>query len=125
MKAFVSEFKAFALRGNVVDLAVGIVIGSAFGTIVSSLVADIIMPIVSIVTGGVNFSGLSYTVGTASVTYGKFLQALFVFAIVAFALFLVMKAMSKLKKAEEAKPAVPTEDVVLLREIRDSLKHRP
>lgn len=124
MKGFVSEFKAFALRGNVVDLAIGIVIGGAFGTIVSSLVTDIIMPIVGMVTGGVDFSGLAYTVGKSSITYGKFLQALFVFAIVAFALFLVVKAMTKLKKAEEAKPVATPEDTVLLREIRDSLKNR-
>lgn len=122
MKGFASEFKAFALRGNVVDLAIGIVIGGAFGTIVSSLVADIIMPIVGMMTGGVDFSGLAYTVGKSSITYGKFLQATFVFIIVAFALFMVVKAMAKLKKAEEAKPTATPEDITLLREIRDSLR---
>jgi large conductance mechanosensitive channel len=119
-----SEFKAFAMKGNVIDLAVGVVIGSAFGAIVTSLVGDIIMPIVGMVTGGVDFSGLAYTVGKANIAYGKFLQAAFVFLVVAWALFMVVKAMNKLKKAEETKPAAPPEDVVLLREIRDALKHR-
>jgi large conductance mechanosensitive channel len=123
MKGFIADFKAFALRGNIMDLAVGVVIGGAFGAIVTSLVADIIMPIVGIVTGGIDFSGLAYTVGASTIAYGKFLQAAFVFAIVAWALFLVVKAMNTLKKKEEAKPAVPTEEVVLLREIRDSLKN--
>lgn len=124
MHGFVSEFKAFALRGNVVDLAVGIVIGGAFGTIVSSLVADIIMPVIGIVTGGVSFAGLAFTVGESAITYGKFIQAVFVFTIVAFALFLVIKAMNKMKKKEEAVPHAPAEDIVLLREIRDALKNR-
>jgi large conductance mechanosensitive channel len=124
MKGIAEEFKAFAMRGNVIDLAVGVVIGGAFGTIVTSLVGDIIMPIVGMMTGGIDFSGLAYKVGSSSITYGKFLQATFVFIIVAFALFLVVKAMSKLKKAEEAKPAATPEDVVLLREIRDALKNR-
>ncbi|MFM2374334.1 MAG: large-conductance mechanosensitive channel protein MscL [Candidatus Parcubacteria bacterium] len=124
MKGIAEEFKAFAMRGNVIDLAVGVVIGGAFGTIVTSLVGDIIMPIVGMMTGGIDFSGLAYKMGDSSIAYGKFLQAAFVFVIVAFALFLVVKAMSKLKKAEEAKPAAPAEDVVLLREIRDALKNR-
>lgn len=122
MHGFLSEFKAFAMKGNVIDLAVGVVIGGAFGSIVSSLVGDVIMPIFGIVTGGIDFSGLSYTVGKSSIAYGKFLQASIVFLIVAFALFLVVKAMSRLKRAEAAKPAVIPEDVQLLREIRDALK---
>jgi large conductance mechanosensitive channel len=124
MKGIAEEFKAFAMRGNVIDLAVGVVIGGAFGTIVTSLVGDIIMPIVGMMTGGIDFSGLAYKMGDSSIAYGKFLQAAFVFVIVAFALFLVVKAMSKLKKAEDAKPSAPSEEVVLLREIRDGLKNR-
>lgn len=124
MHGFVSEFKAFALRGNVVDLAIGIVIGGAFGTIVSSLVADIIMPLIGMITGGVSFAGLAFTVGESTITYGKFIQAVFIFAIVAFALFLVIKAMNTMKKKEEAAPHAPAEDIVLLREIRDALKNR-
>lgn len=124
MKGFAQEFKAFAVKGNVIDLAIGVVIGGAFGTIVSSLVGDIIMPLVGILTGGVDFSGLAYTVGESKIAYGKFIQASFVFSIIAFALFLVVKAMSKLKRAEEAKPTPTPEDIVLLREIRDSLKTR-
>ena len=123
MSSFASEFKAFALKGNVVDLAVGVVIGGAFGAIVTSLVGDIIMPIIGMITGGVDFSGLAYKVGGATIAYGKFLQAAFVFVIVAFVLFMVIKAMNKLKKTEAAAPtAEPAEDIVLLREIRDALK---
>ena len=116
------EFKAFAMKGNVVDLAIGVVIGGAFGTIVSSLVGDIIMPIIGALTGGLDFSGLSLTVGSASIAYGKFIQASFVFTIVAFALFMVVRAMNKLKKKEEAKPSEPSAEVRLLTEIRDLLK---
>lgn len=120
-----NEFKAFAMKGNVVDLAIGVVIGGAFGAIVSSLVGDVIMPIIGVLTGGLDFTGLSYKVGGASVAYGKFIQATFVFVVVAFVLFMVVKAMNKMKKAEEAKPAAPAEipaDVKLLTEIRDLLK---
>ncbi len=119
------EFKAFAMKGNVIDLAVGVVIGGAFGAIVNSLVGDIIMPIVGMVTGGVDFSGLSVKAGDATIAYGKFIQATFVFIIVAWALFIVVKAMNKMKKQEEAKPAAPAEpaaDIQLLMEIRDLLK---
>lgn len=124
MNGLASEFKAFALKGNVVDLAVGVIIGGAFGAIVTSLVGDIIMPIIGVITGGVNFSGLVYKVGDATIAYGKFLQAAFVFIIVAFVLFLIIKAINKMKKAEVAAPtAPPAEDIVLLREIRDALKH--
>ncbi len=116
------EFKAFAMKGNVVDLAVGVVIGGAFGAIVTSLVGDIIMPIVGGITGGVDFSSLSFTLAGVTVAYGKFLQAAFVFIIVAFALFMVVKAMNAIKKKEEAKPSEPPADVKLLTEIRDLLK---
>lgn len=125
MKDFAKEFKGFALKGNVVDLAVGVVIGGAFGAIVASLVGDIIMPVIGVITGGIDFSGLTYKVGGATIAYGKFLQAAFIFAIVAFVLFLVIKAINKMKKAEAAAPtAPPAEDILLLREIRDALKNR-
>jgi len=122
------EFKSFALRGNVVDMAIGIVIGGAFGTIVSSLVGDIITPLIGMLTGGLDFSGLSITLlGEAKLSYGKFLQALFSFMIVAWALFMLVKAMNTLKKKEGEKPmppAEPTADVKLLIEIRDLLKNK-
>lgn len=116
------EFKTFAMRGNVIDLAVGIIIGGAFGTIVSSLVADIFMPVIGIVTGGLNFSGLAYTFGSATIAYGKFIQATISFVIVAFALFVLVRAMNTIKKKEEKAPAGPSEEVKLLGEIRDLLK---
>lgn len=125
MKGFVEEFKAFAMRGNVVDLAVAVVIGAAFGKIVSSLVENIFMPIIGILVGGVDFTGWSLTVGSAAITYGKFLQSVFDFVIVAFVIFMVVKAMAKVQKKEEAKPAAPAEpsaEVKLLTEIRDSLR---
>lgn len=119
------EFKSFAMRGNVIDLAVGVVIGAAFGAIVKSIVADILMPIVGVVTGGLDFSGLVYTVGEANIAYGSFLQATFIFIITAFALFLIVKGINNMKKKEDEKPAAPAPppaDVVLLAEIRDLLK---
>lgn len=119
------EFKAFALKGNVVDLAIGVVIGTAFGAIVSSLVGDVIMPVIGILTGGMDFSGLDFKFKDATITYGKFIQALFVFTVVAFVLFMVVKAMNKMKKKEAEKPVAPADvpaDVKLLTEIRDLLK---
>ncbi|HOY48392.1 MAG TPA: large-conductance mechanosensitive channel protein MscL [Flavobacteriales bacterium] len=121
------EFKAFAMRGNVIDLAVGVVIGGAFGGIVNSLVGDVIMPIIGVLTGGVDFSGLSYTVGKAVIAYGKFIQAIFTFIIIAFSLFMVIKGMNATKKKEEEAPAAPpapSKEEVLLGEIRDLLKDR-
>lgn len=119
------EFREFAMKGSVVDLAVGVVIGTAFGAIVTSLVGDIIMPIIGILTGGIDFSALSAKVGEASVAYGKFIQAIFIFIIIAFSLFLVIKAMNSMKKKEEAAPATPpapSAEEKLLTEIRDLLK---
>ena len=119
------EFKEFAMRGNVVDLAVGVVIGGAFGTIVNSLVGDIIMPVIGVMTGGVDFSGLAFKVGAAIIAYGKFIQATFSFTIVAFALFLIVKGMNSMKKQEVAAPVPtpgPSNQEVLLAEIRDLLK---
>lgn len=121
----ISEFKAFAMKGNVVDLAVGVVIGGAFGGIVSSLVGDVIMPIIGVLTGGVNFSGLSVKVGDAVVAYGKFIQTVFAFTIIAFVLFLIIKGMNAAQKKEEVAPTAPpapTTTEILLTEIRDSLK---
>lgn len=119
------EFKDFAMRGNVIDLAVGVVIGAAFGAIVKSLVGDIIMPLIGIVTGGIDFSGLAYTIGDASISYGNFIQAVFIFILTAFALFLIIKGVNSMKKKKEEAPAAPPEppaDVKLLAEIRDLLK---
>jgi large conductance mechanosensitive channel len=119
------EFKNFAIRGNVIDLAVGVVIGVAFNAIVTSVVADIFMPIIGLITGGYNFSGLNYTVGNATIAYGKFIQAIFIFVITAFALFLLIKGVNKLKTKEAAKPAepvLPPAEIVLLTEIRDLLR---
>lgn len=122
------EFKEFISRGNVMDMAVGIIIGGAFTAIVGSLVADIITPIIGILMGGINFSELAVTVGSAQLTYGNFIQAIINFLLVAWVLFMIVKAMNKMKRKEEEKPAEPEapaeppEDIVLLREIRDSLK---
>ncbi len=119
------EFKEFAFRGNVIDLAVGVVIGAAFNAIVTSLVADLFMPIIGVLTGGADFSNLSYQVGEASIAYGKFLQAIFIFLLTAIALFLFIKAINKLRRKEEAPPpapAAPPADIVLLTEIRDLLR---
>jgi large conductance mechanosensitive channel len=119
------EFKEFALRGNVIDLAVGVVIGGAFNAIVGSLVADIFMPFIGLLTGGLDFSGLSYTYEATNLTYGKFVQAIFVFIITAFALFLFIKAINKFNKKKEPAPAGPAPtpaDIQLLMEIRDLLK---
>ena len=131
MKGFVAEFKAFAMKGNVIDLAVAVVIGAAFGKIVSSLVDNIITPLIGLLMGGVDFSGLSYTVGDAVVTYGMFIQAIIDFVIVAFVIFLVIKGINKAQSygqtdepAAEDKPAEPSEEVKLLREIRDSLSRK-
>jgi large conductance mechanosensitive channel len=132
--SFFSEFKKFAMRGNVVDLAVGVVIGAAFGKIVTSLVNDVIMPPIGYMIGGVNFSSLVLTIGApvvdakglvtggAIIRYGEFVNTVLQFIIVAFTIFLVIKAMNRLIRKEEAAPAPPPEDVVLLTEIRDILK---
>ena len=128
----VKEFKEFAMKGNVVDLAVGIIIGGAFGKIVTSLVGDIIMPPLGLMIGGVDFRDLALTlkaplVGTTAVTlrYGAFIQTWFDFAIIAFAIFLLIKGINALKRSKEAAPAVPPKppaQELLLAEIRDLLK---
>jgi large conductance mechanosensitive channel len=130
--SFFSEFKTFAARGNVVDLAVGVVIGAAFGKIVTSLVDQIIMPPIGLVIGGVDFSAYKWILkvagadgkGEVAIQFGAFLNTLIQFAIVALAIFLVVKLMNRLIKKEEAAPAAPAADVVLLTEIRDLLKNR-
>ena len=128
MNKTVEEFKAFAIKGNVVDLAVAVVIGAAFGKIVTSLVENIIMPIVGILLGGLDFSGLSLKMGKTAITYGVFIQSIVDFAIVAFVIFMVVKGINHLKGpavvAAAPAPAATPEDVVLLREIRDSLRNR-
>lgn len=126
------EFKAFAMKGNVADMAVGIIIGAAFGKIVSSLVNDIIMPPIGMLVGGIDFSNLSITIKEAIdnspavvIKYGLFINTVIDFIIVAWAIFMVIKAMNSLRKKEETKPAAPTkptDEVVLLGEIRDILK---
>jgi large conductance mechanosensitive channel len=130
------EFKKFALRGNVVDLAVGVIIGAAFGAIVASMVADIIMPIIGAVTGGLDFSNYFVKLSSkvtadtlveakkqgAVLAYGSFLTVTLNFIIIAFVLFLVIRALSQLMKKEAAKPTPPTKQEELLTEIRDLLK---
>jgi large conductance mechanosensitive channel len=130
MKGFIDEFKAFAIKGNVVDLAVAVVIGAAFGKIVSSLVTNIITPLIGVLMGGKDFSGMMYTLGNAELTYGVFLQSIIDFFIVALVIFIVVKGINKAKDAfdgedevpVEAKPVEPSEEVKLLREIRDNLR---
>ena len=145
--SMLKEFREFALKGSVVDLAVGVIIGAAFGTIVSSLVDDIIMPPIGLMLAGIDFSTLKLVlhpataavgvdgqpgyvagVGETAINYGKFINAAIKFVIVAFVLFFIIKAMNTMKRKEEAAPATPAatpEDVSLLREIRDLLKARP
>lgn len=132
--SMIREFKEFAVKGNVVDMAVGIIIGAAFGKIVSSFVGDVIMPPIGVLLGGVDFSNLAFTVkeavGSAPavvVSYGKFLQTIIDFTIIAFAVFMVIKAINSLKKQEAEAPQTPPEpstQEVLLTEIRDLLKER-
>jgi large conductance mechanosensitive channel len=122
------EFRKFIMRGNVVDLAVGVVIGAAFGKIIGSMVEDIFTPILGMIAGGVDFSGLGVEVGSAKIAYGKFIQATFNFLIIGFCMFLVVKGMNKLQSLqakEEAPPPDPTPSEKLLAEIRDLLKERP
>jgi len=130
--SLVQEFKEFAMKGNVLDMAVGIIIGAAFGKIVSALVGSVLMPVIGMLLGGVDFSGLSFVMGTDARTgepvalqYGLFLQALLDFLIIAFAIFMALKGINKLKKpAPAAAFAGPPREEVLLTEIRDLLKQR-
>jgi large conductance mechanosensitive channel len=126
MKKFFEEFKTFALKGNVMDLAIGVVIGAAFGKIVSALVDTIIMPIIGILLGGKSFDALAFRVGEAQIKYGVFISAVVDFLIIAIVLFLVVKGMNRLmrKKEIESKPAEKSEELKVLEEIRDNLKKR-
>jgi large conductance mechanosensitive channel len=128
MNKILSEFKEFAIKGNVIDMAVGIVIGAAFGKIVTSFVNDIIMPFVGLLIGGVNFDELTITLKQATdtaeavtINYGAFLNTLINFIIIAFAIFIVIKQINRFKKTKEKQDKKPTE-IELLKEIRDSLK---
>ena len=124
--SMLQEFKSFAMKGNVVDLAVGVIIGAAFGKIVASLVEDVVMPVLGTLIGGVNFSGLAVTVGSATIKYGKFIQTCFDFLIIAWAIFVAVKLINRLRREEPAPaaPAEPPRQEVLLAEIRDLLKAR-
>lgn len=127
MKSFIEEFKAFAMKGNVMDLAVAVVIGAAFGKITTSLVNNIIMPLFGVILGGVDFTDKSITIGEAEVTYGIFVQSIIEFIIIAFAIFVLIKVLTRLQKKEEERPeeekvVEPSEEVKLLREIRDSVR---
>ena len=132
--SFLSDFKQFAMRGNVVDMAVGIIIGAAFGKIVSSLVADIIMPPIGLLLSGVNFADLSITLKQASetepavvISYGKFIQTVVDFLIIAFSIFAIIRMMSKLERKKKETPAAtptPTKEELLLTDIRDLLKQQ-
>ncbi len=134
MKKMLLEFKKFAMRGNVVDMAVGIIIGGAFGKIVSSVVGDIIMPAVGVLVGGVNFTDLKLVLKQAvgdtpevAINYGNFIQVIIDFLIIAFSVFLLVKAINALSRKKEeapAEPAAPPADILLLTEIRDLLKEK-
>lgn len=119
------EFKTFISKGNVVDLAVGVIIGSAFGKIVSSLVNDILMPIIGIIIGGIDFSNLTIQIKDATIKYGIFIQNIIDFLIVAFCIFIFIKLLNKVsKKEEEKKEKVVSEETKILKEIRDILKEK-
>jgi large conductance mechanosensitive channel len=126
--SLMTEFKEFAMKGNVVDMAVGVVIGTAFGKIVSSLVGDVVMPLLGKLVGGVNFNDLAFNLGTNAagepvlLKYGVFLHTVFDFVVIAAAIFMALKGINKLKAPPPAAPAAPPADVVLLTEIRDLLK---
>ena len=128
MKKFIEEFKKFISRGNVIDLAVGLIMGSAFTSIVSSLVDDMLMPIIGGIIGGINFKSLNFEIPWSLtdvpvvVYYGRFLQAVINFVIIAFCIFLIVQAMNKFIKKAPAEPPKPTKDQELLTEIRDVLK---
>lgn len=132
--SILKEFKEFAIKGNAVEMAVGIIIGGAFGKIITSIVADVVMPPIGLLIGGVNFSDLAITLKEAvdktpavTLKYGAFIQSMVDFTIIAFAIFIVVKLINKMKKSEAAAPApdpVPTKEELLLTEIRDLLKQK-
>ena len=127
--SILKEFKEFAVKGNAVDMAVGIIIGAAFGKIISSLVADVVMPPIGVLVGGVDFTKLAVTIKEAvgdvpavTLNYGNFIQSVVDFTIIAFAIFMMVKLINKLKKQEATVPPEPTKEELLLTEIRDLLK---
>ena len=127
MKKFIEEFKAFAVKGNVLDMAVGVIIGGAFTSIVNSLVADVFTPILGMITGGIDFSNLSFGILDAQIMIGNFLNAVISFLLTAFCVFLIVKAINKITKKKEEEPAPapePSAEEVLLTEIRDLLKNK-
>ena len=129
MSKILNEFKDFAMRGNVLDMAVGVIIGGAFGKIVSSVVDDLLMPVLGMIIGGIDFKGLSFPIGDAKITYGNFLQNVIDFLIIAFCIFLLIKGVNTLvkKKPEPEAPAAepqPSNEDKLLAEIRDLLKNK-
>jgi len=134
---FIKEFKEFAVRGNMIDMAIGIIIGGAFGKIVSSIVTDVIMPPIGLLLGNVDFSRLmvvlkpevaatatTSAVPAVAIRYGLFINTIIDFVIIALAIFVMIKQINRFKKKEEAKPAAPSEEVMLLRDIRDSIKKK-
>lgn len=119
------EFHAFAIKGNVIDLAVGVIIGGAFGKIISSLVSDVIMPLIGILLLGVDFSGLAFTFGESTIAYGLFLQSVLDFLIMAFCIFLMVRQINRMKrKPAPVEPGPPPADIQLLTEIRDLLRKK-
>jgi large conductance mechanosensitive channel len=120
--SLLKEFKAFAMRGNVVDLAVAVIIGAAFGKIITSLVDGIIMPLIGLLLGGIDITDKSFVFGQATFKWGMFLQSVIDFTIIAFCIFMALKLINAMQKKEEAAPSKPSEEVVLLTEIRDLLK---
>ena len=124
--SWVSEFRDFSIKGNVVDLAVGVIIGGAFGKIVASLVGDVIMPLVGTLLGGLDFSGLAVEIGNAKIQYGKFIQNIVDFFIIALVIFLMVRLINRLRRKQEGQPsaAPPPRQEQLLEEIRDLLKKR-
>ncbi|HYL22801.1 MAG TPA: large-conductance mechanosensitive channel protein MscL [Burkholderiales bacterium] len=124
--SWLKEFREFATRGNVVDLAVGVIIGTAFGKIVSSLVADIIMPLIGILIGGIHYEDLVIEVGDAQVTYGKFIENVIDFVVIAFVIFVMVKVINRFRRQEQKEPqaAPPPRQEQLLEEIRDLLKRK-
>lgn len=123
-----NDFKKFALKGNVVDLAIGVIIGAAFGKIVSSLVEDVIMPLIGLLLGGISFANLQFTLGDAVVKYGNFIQTIADFFIVAFSIFIFIRVFNRLQRKKDqeeiVEPVKPTREEELLTEIRDLLKAR-
>jgi len=125
IKQGASDFKKFISRGNVLDMAIGVIVGGAFGKIVTSLVNDILMPLIGVVIGGLNFADLSIKVGSANIAYGLFIQTVIDFLIISLCIFMFVKLFEKFKKKEEIKEEVKkAEEVILLEEIRDLLKNK-